>query len=158
MSSHRVLGPIVLTFSLALSAGCTTSSDSAVILGSGLDGPVVRHQEPIGDGGEDAEVGGTLILEGDCLYLGPVAGSGDRYPVVWPAGTGWGAGTTSVVLPSGERVGLGEAVVGGGGAHFLSSVTSAAGDEAAQLVESCLDNTTGEITLVNNSPDAIRKR
>jgi hypothetical protein len=126
-------------------------------LTSGLDGPVVRHRQPIAIGGEDAALGGTLVLDGDCLYLGSPDGVGDRYPVVWPSQTTWDAERQSVVLPSGHAVATGESVSGGGGFHGLESVRASSGEEAEALVSDCLDNTIGEIAIINNFPDAIHK-
>ncbi|MGI9612463.1 MAG: hypothetical protein ACR2QO_06120 [Acidimicrobiales bacterium] len=126
-------------------------------LTAGLDGPVVRHRQPVAIGGEDAALGGTLVLDGDCLYLGSPNGVGDRYPVVWPSQTTWDAETQSVVLPSGHAVAIGESVSGGGGFHGLESVLATSGAEAEALVSNCLDNTFDEIAIINNFPDAIRK-
>lgn len=125
---------------------------------SGLDGPVVRYREAEATDGDAAAMGGKLILEGDCLYLGPHEGAGERFPVVWPAGTHWDTDSNSVVLPSGDHVAIGESVAGGGGAHELPSVQAIAGEEAATLTGSCLDNTYGEITIFNNFNDAVRKQ
>ncbi len=135
----------------------TSSSPDGAVPGTGLDGPVVRHREPEGTGGHDAAMGGRLVLEGDCLYLGPLEGQGERFPVVWPAGTSWDAESRSVILASGDYVAAGESVSGGGGAGELSSVGAVAGEEAEALVESCVDNTYGEITIFNNYDDAVRK-
>lgn len=103
-------------------------------------------------------MGGKLVLDGDCLYLGLLEGPGERFPVVWPARTRWDADSNSVVLPSGDHVAIGESVSGGGGFHELSSVLAIAGEDAETLVDSCLDNTYGEIAIINNFDSAVRKQ
>ncbi len=48
-------------------------------------------------------------------------------------------------------------VSGGGGVYELSSVGAVACEETEVLVESCVDNAYGEITIFNNFDDAVRK-
>ncbi len=120
-----------------------------------VDGPVVRHALPYWDHAMLEEVAGVLVLEGDCLYLAPPE-SQERYPVVWPATTRWDAENQSVVTPAGEVVRIGEAVQGGGGYSNTESVEFFAGVDARVLVESCLDDRTDQVAIVNNNESAIR--
>jgi len=101
-----------------------------------------------------AIVSGTLQLEGDCLYVAS-AESGERYPVLWPAGTSWDTATRSVVPPVGVPMPIGSTVDGGGGYLYVRDVERLAGPAASSLAASCLDNTYGEIAVVNNSDTQI---
>ena len=125
------------------------SNDSA-----GLDGPVIRHAASWSGDGEDAEVRGTVEIEGDCLYVA-LDEVGERYPIVWPASTSWDPATARVQLPDGGTVGHGDTVYGGGGYHRVADVEAVAGTAAADLAEACVDNQYGEIAIVNNWADGI---
>ena len=123
---------------------------------SAVDGPVIRYPEAEpGVDGADAEVRGRLDLDGDCLYVAALDEVGERYPVVWPAGTAWDAEAQAVVGPSDERMPVGSEVHGGGGFFYLEDVERLLGAEAEALAGRCVDNTDGEIAIVNNSDDAI---
>lgn len=63
---------------------------------------------------------------GDCVYAVGLPGSrpgGARsaHGVVWPAGTEWDNATSEIVLPDGERLGLGDEFLFGGGHHKADS-------------------------------------
>lgn len=122
----------------------------------GVDGPVLRHLDSLTNEGEGAEVIGTLELEGDCLYLFQ-SEIDVRFPVVWPNPTSWDNEEQAVVLADGTEIGIGEAVSGGGGYADIERVELVAGPIAAALAEQCVDNTFGEIAIVNNQPDGIAK-
>lgn len=133
---------------------CGDASDPGA--SSAVDGPVMRHPEASStDGSDDAEVRGTLQLDGDCLHV-VLAEIDERYPVVWPAGTSWDAEQETVVSPSGARMAVGSDVSGGGGYHAVEDVERLVGTEAAALAARCVDNAYGEIALVNNDDDGIR--
>lgn len=122
---------------------------------SAVDGPLIRH--PNRSDGEDwpaAEVRGVLQLEADCLYVF-LDEVDERYPVVWPASTTWDEENDEVVLASGVAVGMGESVYGGGGYFSVDDVKRIAGDEAAHLAATCVDNQYGEFAIVNNYDAAI---
>jgi hypothetical protein len=122
---------------------------------SAVDGPLIRH--PNRSDGEDwpsAEVRGVLQLEADCVYVF-LDEVDERYPVVWPASTTWDEENDEVVLASGVAVGVGESVYGAGGYFSVDDVKRIAGDEAAQLAATCVDNQYGEIAIVNNYDAAI---
>jgi hypothetical protein len=107
------------------------------------------------DEGSDAQVRGTIQLEGDCLYVF-LAEVDERYPVVWPAGTSWGAEQETVVSATGARIAVGSDVFGGGEYHSVEDVERLVGPDAAALAARCVDNLYGEIALVNNDDDGIR--
>ena len=130
--------------------------ESVAAPGSGVDGPLLRHLAPETADGEAAEIVGTLELEDDCLYLRSEDG-GERYPIVWPKRTRWDSGQEAVILPNGDHVGMTDRVSGGGGYHGVDGVAGAAGPEAAALAERCLDNAFGEVAIVNNQQDGIRR-
>jgi hypothetical protein len=46
---------------------------------------------------------------------------------------------------------------GGGGYLYIGDIERFAGADAAELAQRCLDNTYGEIAVVNNSDSAIGK-
>ena len=83
---------------------------------------------------------------------------GERYPIVWPAGTRWDADTQTIVTPDGESLSAGDEVYGGGGYLYVDDVDRLAGADAAALARRCVDNTYGEIAVVNNSDSAIGGR
>lgn len=109
------------------------------------------------DGGDDAEVRGRLELEDDCLYVA-LDEIGERYPVVWPAGTTWDAEDHVVVGPSRARMPVGSEVHGGGGYRYVDDVERSLGAEATAFAARCVDNTYGEVAFVNNGEDAIGPR
>ncbi|MDJ0768847.1 MAG: META domain-containing protein [Ilumatobacter sp.] len=115
----------------------------------------MRHLRARSTEGEDAEVGGVIEIDGDCLYVA-LADVAQRYPIVWPASTSWDSRTDRVILPGGESIGHGDAVHGGGGYRSVDDVAAIAGDAAAARASECVDNRYGEIAVVNNQPDGIR--
>lgn len=142
-----------LALALALAA-CGDDSDAGA--STEVDGPVMRYPEAsASEEGSAAEVRGTLELDGDCLYVF-LEEVDERYPVVWPAGTTWDAEEEAVVSPSGVRMAVGTDVSGGGGYHPVDDVERLVGPDAEALAARCVDNTYGEIALVNNSADGIR--
>ncbi|MEM9132665.1 MAG: hypothetical protein AAGA59_09975 [Actinomycetota bacterium] len=115
---------------------------------------MVRHSGGFSGDGDDAEVVGVVEIEGECLYL--VSDEvGERYPVVWPASTSYDGSEGAILLPNGDSVAHGDTVRGGGGYRYVDDVRQTSGDAAAELVSGCLDNTYGEIAVVNNQADAI---
>lgn len=81
---------------------------------------------------------------------------GERYPVVWPAGTTWDAESETVIGPSTTPMPVGSEVYGGGGYRYVDDVGRSLGAEAEALAARCVDNSSGEIAFVNNGDDAIR--
>ncbi len=122
---------------------------------SSIDGFVVRYPVRSNDDyGMGAEINGTLVLDGQCLYV-EVAELGERFPLLWPAGTAWDEGSQSVVPPTGAAIPVGQNVRGGGGYLKVSDVERLASSEAASAVESCVDNDYAEIAVLNNQDSAI---
>jgi len=105
-------------------------------------------------GGSDAEVRGRLEIEGDCLYVA-LDEVGERYPIVWPAGTTWDADQRAVVSPTGVSMTVSSDVYGGGGYLDVGEVTGLLGSEAGALASRCVDNAYGEVAVVNNADEAI---
>jgi hypothetical protein len=130
-------------------AACGSSS-------SAVDGPVMRYPDSFGSGdGMDALVSGVLVLDGDCLYV-VRNGVGRGYPVLWPLGTTWNDDAQAVVTPAGEVLSVGDEVAGGGGGYLnVGYIERVAGDEAADLARECVDDTTGQIAVFNNSDSAV---
>jgi hypothetical protein len=141
-----VVGQMVLVLALS---GCGSSTGAAV------DGPVMRHPERSNSqAGMDAEVRGVLQLDGRCLYVS-LEEVGERYPIVWPAGTRWDADNQAVIAPGGQSMAIGDEVYGGGGYLYVDDIERIAGPEASALATECVDNTYGEIAVVNNADTAI---
>lgn len=62
-----------------------------------------------------AQVLGTLAVREGCVVL-EWPDDGLWYPVIWPAGTTiTSTDPFAIELPSGEELGIGESVIGGGG-------------------------------------------
>ncbi len=102
------------------------------------------------------KVSTTLLeLEDGCLYLKSDE-NGERYPVVWPAETAWDVEREVVLLPLGAEIGVGGSASGGGYYYYyVNDIEAIAGPEAASLARRCVDNTYGEIAVVNNYHTAI---
>ena len=144
---------VALGLVLTLPTACGYSSDPTPA--GALDGPVMRYPEAASsDGGEDAEVRGRLELDGDCLYVA-LDEIGERFPVVWPAGTTWDADDAGVISPNGSVMPVGSEVYGGGGYYYVDDVGRILGAEAEERAANCLDNAYGEVAFVNNGDDAI---
>jgi hypothetical protein len=79
----------------------------------------------------------------------------ERYPVVWPASTGWDEDNDEAVLATGVSVGMGESVYGGGGYFSVGDEQRLVGNEAVQLAAKCVANQYGEIAIVNHHDAAI---
>lgn len=135
---------------LAVLGGCGASSTAGTSDDrlTGLDGPVMRHQEAFTGDGEDAEITGVVEIDGGCLFV-------SDYLVVWPATTSWDAENGRVILATGESVGPGDSVYGGGGYRPVGNVGSLAGGEAADLARECADSPTTQVAVVNNQRGAI---
>jgi hypothetical protein len=130
-------------------AACGWSSADAV------DGPIMRHPRSSGSSDQnDAGIGGVLELDADCLYVA-LDEVGERYPIVWPEGTRWDADTQTIVTPDGETLSAGDEVYGSGGYLDVDDIDRLAGADAAALARRCVDNTYGEVAVVNNSDSAI---
>lgn len=122
---------------------------------SAVSGPLMRHPARAAiEEGLAAEVRGVLELDGDCLYLS-IAEIGERYPVIWPAATEWDEQRQTIVLPTGDEIAVGESALGGGGFYYADDVGDIAGGDAEALARQCVDNTYGEIAVVNNDDTAI---
>ena len=120
-----------------------------------IDGPVMRYQETSSASGKLANLlQGVLQLEGDCLYLVQNA-IGERFPVLWPAGTLWDEPNQSVVSPADEVMRIGGAVEGRGGYFYLSDVGLLAGTAARNLAAPCVDNSYSQTAVVDNVDTAI---
>jgi hypothetical protein len=115
----------------------------------------MRYPNPSSDEeGMAAEVRGLLQLEGMCLYIA-LDEFGERYPVLWPAGTRWDEENTSVIPPTGAPIPIGSQVYGGGGYLYVDDIERLAGAEASALASTCVDNKYDEIAVVNNQDTAI---
>jgi hypothetical protein len=152
----------VLLVATACGSSDTTSSTQVIATSSttaaearAIDGPVMRYQETSSPSGKLATLlQGVLQLEGDCLYLAQDA-IGERFPVLWPAGTRWDGPNQSVVSPVGDVMRIGGAVEGRGGYFYLSDVGLLAGTAARNLAAQCVDNSYRQTAVVENVGTAI---
>lgn len=133
---------ITMVFFGAVLTGCSA-------LGSGgVDGPLIVAA-PSNDA-QDALISGTIILEGDCLYI---ARDDVRYPVVWPNGSRWEDAAQAIVLPGGVAVEPGDVVEGGGGFAQPDRVGATAGPDGQALAEQCAEPPSGEVAIFNANGD-----
>jgi hypothetical protein len=146
----KLVMPVVVLVLASCSDGATSNGPDGA-----LDGPVMRYPQPASnDEGMAAEVRGVLQLEGSCLYVF-LDDVGERYPVLWPAGTTWDDKRAAVVPPEGGPIPIGSGVYGGGGYLMVEDIERLAGMEAADRAATCVDNQYGEIAVVNNTDTAI---
>jgi hypothetical protein len=145
---------LVIPVAVLVLASCSNGATSHGADGA-LDGPVMRYPQPAStDEGMTAEVRGVLQLEGSCLYVF-LDEVGERYPVLWPAGTKWDDKDAAVVPPEGRPIPIGSGVYGGGGYLTVEDIERLAGPEASDRAAACVDNQYGEIAVVNNAETAI---
>ncbi len=136
----------------------TAPTTSLAVEATSLDGPVMRYPVPSNDEvGMAAEIRGVLQLEGQCLYVADTTGSGQRYPILWPAGTTWDVENQSVITPGGKPIPVGVRVLGAGGYLGVSNIERLTDSAASDLARRCVANTYDEIAVVNNQPDAIAR-
>ena len=106
----------------------------------GVDGPVVFGQEPhdVGTDVEEAALGGTLQLVGECLVAESPDGSTlQRTLIIWSS-DGVGPEAASVNQQGGEGIAIGEELDLGGGFHPLGSMSRYVSDLNAQArIRSC---------------------
>lgn len=138
MRSRISIAALLLAASVAL-AGCAGS----------VDGPVIEGNRRTS--GTDAQVLGWVVIEAECAYLYR-ADVDERYPVIWPHGTGWDAEQSVIVLPNGTLVHDGDWVEGSGG-HHKDGLDHYTVSEGVDLAATCLDNQTGEVAVFNSSSE-----
>jgi hypothetical protein len=138
---------VSLTVLVLAASGCS----------GGVEGPVIEGNRSTS--GDDAEVLGEVVLEGDCLYLDwseldrRQYETGTRFPVIWPHGTDWNADELAVVLPSGNLVHEGDQVEGSGGYYHGDALSNYTVPEGVALALSCVDNEYGEVAVFNTRGD-----
>jgi hypothetical protein len=157
----------ILAVLLVVAAGCGSSGSGTpkeVVIATSsttaeealaIDGPVMRYPQASSPSGNlETLLDGVLQLEGGCLYL--VQDSiGQRYPILWPAGTRWDGQNQSVVSPVGEVMPMGGSVTGRGGYFYLSDIHLLGGSAASNLAAQCLGNSSGQVAVVKNADAAI---
>ena len=118
--------------------------------GAGVDGPVIHSGFAFAAGGEDAQIEGVLVLDGDCLSIEFPDMPGVRFPAVWPHGTSWQDEPAGVVLPGGDIALVGTRVSGGGGYHSeRSRVESVTNQEGTELVLRCAEDPYRRVAIFN---------
>jgi hypothetical protein len=119
--------------------GCGTGDQTAISRGSSTI--YVHGGSLLPRGGDDALIEGTVVARGGCVLLG----IGDAtYPVVWPSGTSiTDDDPLTLRLRSGDEVGVGGTVRGGGGSHDVDSSMV-----TVDIAEKCR-SATGEVVIFN---------
>lgn len=87
---------------------------------------------------------GTLVIEGDCLYVEAVD-SGGLFSVLWPYGTAWDPANNAVFMSNGVSVAVGDQVALGGGATNDELTTAMFGAGPPEFLHECAN-------AVNTSP------
>ena len=120
------------------------------------DGPLIRASLPYDDLGQEALVGGTLLLREGCLVFEHGDGVEAGYlPIIWPGGTVWDEDTEEVVLPDGARVGIGDEVAGGGGYPYAEELGWLDVDAQA-LAQRCAESEWNVVARFNNQAEAAQ--
>ena len=133
----------------AIATSSTTAEEAKAI-----DGLVMRYPDTSSKSvGLATLLHGVLQLDRDCLYLA-VDAIGQRFPILWPAGTRWDGANQSVVSPAGTVMRIGGTVEGRGGYFYLSDVSLLAGAAASNLAARCVDS-TGQIAVIENAATSI---
>jgi len=138
----------LLGASLALVAlvpiGCGTCDQTAISRGSSTI--YVHSGSLLPRGGDDALIEGTVVARDGCVLLG--FGDDATYPVVWPSGTSIANDDPLTRrLRSGDEVGTGATVRGGGGSHDVDSPMV-----TVDIAEECR-SATGEVMIFNPEGD-----
>ncbi len=133
----------------AIATSSTTAEEARAI-----DGPLMRYPETSSASGKLANLlQGVLQFDKDCLYLVDDR-VGQRFPILWPAGTKWDGPNQSAVSPAGVVMKIGISLTGRGGYYFLSDIDLLAGTAASNLAATCVDG-TGQIAAFQNVDTAI---
>ena len=111
----------------------------------GVDGPVIFAADTDRAGAGTAEIGGELVLEGDCLYVSSDRG---RFPVLWPWGTFWQPDSATIRLWNGEVTLIGGRMVAGGAYVDPDDLDQLTSPAAAALGTQCADGESGEVAHV----------
>jgi len=165
-SAFRSLPFVGVMFVAGLAPGCTSSDDKgAVVQEDPPESPIRAAEqnapvEPSGsaviaasppDGGmEQALIGGRLVRDGECLYLG--VGQDGRQALLCPSGTSWIEDQQTVLLPDGTTLRVGDEFqasggfsdVDGPGGHGLAS------ERLDDLVQ-CAESTGGRVAFVQGA-------
>jgi hypothetical protein len=140
---------LATAISLIIAFGIGAYACSSFSLRGGVDGPVISSGFLNSGDGEDAQIFGTVAIEGPCLYLESPEDRTIRYPVVWPMGTKWQSDPPAVILPGGDEALVGMTVSGGGGYHQPERVSDLAGSAGAGLAEQCALDPYREVAIFN---------
>lgn len=125
-------------------AGCGSSDQTEISRGSSTI--YVHSGSLLPRGGDDALIEGTVVARDGCVLLG--FGDDATYPVVWPSGTSiTDDDPLTLRLRSGDEVGVGGTVRGGGGSHDVESAMV-----AVDIADECR-SVTGEVVIFNPDGD-----
>lgn len=124
-------------------------------LDGGVDGPLMFSAPWEADGGEEAGISGTVVLDGDCLYVGSET-EGVRTAILWPFGSSWQADPAGVIVPSGAFVPVGGAVRGGGGYYTPENLEWVVQDtEALAMAARCAEGELRQVAVVQGGTIAV---
>ena len=152
MSARWVVGWIVVVLVVVGGAVWIVRPSTLPYGAAHVDGPLLVSAKPgMSRGGMDAIVTGEVTYDDGCLRL-------DSHPVVWPHGTSWDGESSEVVLPNGERAGVGAQVTGGGGHVDAQTFTEGErpygdyGDEGERILADCADP-SGQVAFFNEGSE-----
>ena len=132
MTRRRIVAGVAL---LALAIGAVLF----VQLGwrGGTDGPVITSPRGFfSGGGQDAGIGGEILIDDGCAFLTNDGGT-SRRAVVFPAGTRWSESDQTIRI-GGDAVGVGGNIQGAGGFNSGEALRVNVGDTAFEAVSRCL--------------------
>lgn len=135
-----------------VSSSATSTGDNSTPLSQSDTPPLLVHNAPLSSGGDEEEVFGVLVLEGDCLYIDD---DGFRLPVVWPNGTNWDPEAETVTLNDGQSVAIGGSILGAGGSAGADAIGGLAGEAGAALAAGCVDNDSRLVAILNNTSEPL---
>ena len=136
---------VVIVLSVMTMSGCGAEPSSPP--SPSPEGPLLVSGSGNG-GGDDAVVAGEVTFDDGCLLLAGMH-------VVWPQGTAWDAEAEEVVLSNGDRVAMGDEVMGGGGYPYFDTLSGVIGDKAARIAQDCA-GPTREVAFFNAGSDVVR--
>lgn len=102
---------------------------------------------------EAALIEGSILYEGDCLYMEDDEVIPRRSQVLWPYGTSWQEEPPGIVLPSGELVRVGGTISGGGGYYLPGDLARFTTNTAvSELARSCSAGEAESVAVLQGGP------
>ncbi|NYD24972.1 hypothetical protein [Kineococcus aurantiacus] len=129
----------IITAGLIAGLSSCARDDASLELTAAREGEIIVASDD-GNGSMTAVITGRLARVGPCIGL-------EDLLVIWPAGTTWDTTTSTLTMPGGHTLTLGEQTELGGGAVPASSL-SASSDELAQALTDCNAQPEQDVWLI----------